>query len=164
MSDNSSAIPAIETVAYTAGHGLGVPSPGGWAVTVTTPTIKPRGRTGRERVTTEIRQQLTAAIEGLRFFKRGGPDVLVVATPVAMGLDVWEWAVDNRRFRKLGADLMANADLWLALLAELEVRPHVEVRADVEVEWGDTDVDPLMLEGVAGMARDQARKADYSVQ
>ncbi|MFL9824705.1 RNase H family protein [Rhodoplanes sp. SY1] len=158
MFDNSSAITSTAAIAYTAGHSLGVHDRGGWAVIVTTPTTKPRALLGRERFTTEARQQLTATIEALRFFKRGGPDILVVSPYVARGITAWETEAESRRFRDRRGDLISNVDLWRPLFAEIEAHPYGELN------WGATNLDPLFLEGVARMARDQALKTDYLVQ
>jgi ribonuclease HI len=104
----------------------GNPGPGGWGALLRMGTTE-RELSGGERMTTNNRMELTAAIEGLNALKR--PCTVRLSTDsryVMDGLTKWIHGWKRNGWRTADKKPVKNAELWQALLAAAE--PHT-------IEW-----------------------------
>ncbi len=102
---------------YTDGACSGNPGPGGWAAILVHPTSgKRREISGAERLTTNNRMELTAAIEGLRTLKRpANVQVYSDSRYVVQGMSEWirDWI--RRGWKTAAKKPVLNEDLWREL-------------------------------------------------
>ena len=104
----------------------GNPGPGGWGALIRSGTSE-RELAGGEKLTTNNRMELTAAIEGLNALKRPCHVTLSTDSRYVMdGLTKWinGWQING--WKAAGRQPVKNADLWQALLDA--ARPH-------RIEW-----------------------------
>lgn len=107
-------LPHIELA--TDGACKGNPGPGGWGVVLRAGATE-KELSGGERLTTNNRMELTAAIEGLRALKR--PCQVTLATDsryVMDGLTKWIRGWQRNGWKTADRKPVKNADLWQALL------------------------------------------------
>jgi len=100
----------------------GNPGPGGWGVVIRAGD-KEKELSGGEKLTTNNRMELTAAIKGLEALKR--PCKVVLATDsryVMDGLTKWLAGWQRNGWRTAAKQPVKNADLWQELIAA--AAPH----------------------------------------
>lgn len=100
----------------------GNPGPGGWGVVIRAGD-KERELSGGEKLTTNNRMELTAAIKGLEALKR--PCKVVLSTDsryVIDGLTKWLAGWQRNGWRTAARQPVKNADLWQELIAA--AAPH----------------------------------------
>lgn len=104
----------------------GNPGPGGWGALVRA-GAKEKELSGGEKLTTNNRMELTAAIEGLNALKR--PCLVKLSTDsryVMDGLTKWIKGWQRNGWKTAAKQPVKNADLWQALLDA--AKPH-------RIEW-----------------------------
>ncbi len=112
----------------------GNPGPGGWGAIIRSGTSE-RELAGGEKLTTNNRMELTAAIEGLNALKRPCHVVLSTDSRYVMdGLTKWIKGWQKNGWKTAAKQPVKNADLWQSLLAA--AKPH-------RIEW-------LWVKGHAG--------------
>ena len=111
---------------FTDGACKGNPGPGGWGALIRAGEHE-KELSGGERLTTNNRMELTAAIEGLNALTR--PCAVTLSTDsryVMDGLTKWIKGWQRNGWRTADKKPVKNADLWQALLAA--AAPH-------RIEW-----------------------------
>ena len=104
----------------------GNPGPGGWGALIRSGTSE-RELAGGEKLTTNNRMELTAAIEGLNALKRPCHVTLSTDSRYVMdGLTKWIKGWQKNGWKTAARQPVKNADLWQALLDA--ARPH-------RIEW-----------------------------
>jgi len=104
----------------------GNPGPGGWGAVIRSGTSE-RDLSGGEKLTTNNRMELTAAIEGLNALKRPCHVVLSTDSRYVMdGLTKWIKGWQKNGWKTAAKQPVKNADLWQALLDA--AKPH-------RIEW-----------------------------
>ncbi|MDB5704389.1 MAG: ribonuclease [Sphingomonas bacterium] len=112
----------------------GNPGPGGWGAIIRSGT-RERELSGGEKLTTNNRMELTAAIEGLNALKRPCHVTLSTDSRYVMdGLTKWIKGWQKNGWKTAAKQPVKNADLWQALLDA--AKPH-------RIEW-------LWVKGHAG--------------
>ena len=112
----------------------GNPGPGGWGAIIRSGTSE-RELAGGEKLTTNNRMELTAAIDGLNALKRPCHVTLSTDSRYVMdGLTKWIKGWQKNGWKTAAKQPVKNADLWQALLAA--AKPH-------RIEW-------LWVKGHAG--------------
>ena len=112
----------------------GNPGPGGWGAVIRSGTSE-RDLSGGEKLTTNNRMELTAAIEGLNALKRPCHVTLSTDSRYVMdGLTKWIKGWQKNGWKTAAKQPVKNADLWQALLDA--AKPH-------RIEW-------LWVKGHAG--------------
>jgi ribonuclease HI len=112
----------------------GNPGPGGWGAIIRSGTSE-RELSGGEKLTTNNRMELTAAIEGLNALKRPCHVTLSTDSRYVMdGLTKWIKGWQKNGWKTAAKQPVKNADLWQALLDA--AKPH-------RIEW-------LWVKGHAG--------------
>ncbi len=115
-----------EVIVYTDGACKGNPGPGGWGVLMIAGEHR-RELCGGERVTTNNRMELMAAIEALRALKRTSRVRLITdSNYVKQGIETWIHGWKRNGWRTSAKAPVKNADLWQAL---------DELNASHNVEW-----------------------------
>jgi ribonuclease HI len=100
----------------------GNPGPGGWGVLLRMGKTE-REMSGGEKLTTNNRMELTAAIEGLNALKRPCRVTLSTDSRYVMdGLTKWIHGWQKNGWKTADKKPVKNADLWQELLAA--VKPH----------------------------------------
>ena len=140
---------------YTDGACRGNPGPGGWGALLVSGTHR-REIWGGEPLTTNNRMELTAAIRALAALKRHcrvelHTDSQYVRTGITEWLPQWK----ARGWKTAARKPVKNADLWLALEAEM-------LRHDVSWHWvrghaghpGNERADELANRGIDELLRD----------
>lgn len=100
----------------------GNPGPGGWGVVIRAGD-KEKELSGGEKLTTNNRMELTAAIKGLEALKR--PCQIILSTDsryVMDGLTKWLAGWQRNGWRTAAKQPVKNADLWRELIAA--AAPH----------------------------------------
>ena len=132
MPETSGDPPKVEI--FTDGACKGNPGPGGWGALIRSGTSE-RELAGGEKLTTNNRMELTAAIEGLNALKRPCHVVLSTDSRYVMdGLTKWIKGWQKNGWKTAAKQPVKNADLWQALLDA--AKPH-------RIEW-------LWVKGHAG--------------
>ena len=127
-----SELPLVEIA--TDGACKGNPGPGGWGALIRSGSSE-RELAGGEKLTTNNRMELTAAIEGLNALKRPCHVVLSTDSRYVMdGLTKWIKGWQKNGWKTAAKQPFKNADLWQALLDA--AKPH-------RIEW-------LWVKGHAG--------------
>ena len=117
-------LPHVE--AFTDGACKGNPGPGGWGVLLRTGE-RERELSGGERLTTNNRMELIAAIEALSALKKPCRVSLSTDSRYVMdGLTKWIHGWQRNGWRAADKKPVKNAELWQSLLAA--AKPH-------RVEW-----------------------------
>ena len=115
---------------YTDGACSGNPGPGGWAAIIQDGPDERNERVGSggERMTTNQRMELTAALEGLRAVRPGRRVRLHSDSAYVVNCfrDRWYERWEQNGWRGADKKPVTNRDLWEALLAEARRR---------DVEW-----------------------------
>ena len=100
----------------------GNPGPGGWGVVIRAGD-KEKELSGGEKLTTNNRMELTAAIKGLEALKRPCKVVLSTDSRYVMdGLTKWIAGWQRNGWRTAAKQPVKNADLWQELIAA--AAPH----------------------------------------
>ena len=95
----------------TDGACIGNPGPGGWACILRYGAHK-KEMWGSERMTTNNRMEITAAIEGLRTLKEGCEvEVVTDSEYLKNGITVWIHGWKRKGWKTKGGDVK-NRDLW----------------------------------------------------
>ena len=116
-----------EVIVYTDGACKGNPGPGGWGVLMIA-GVHRRELCGGERLTTNNRMELMAAIEALRALRRSSNVRLITdSSYVKQGIETWIHGWKRNGWRTSAKAPVKNADLWQAL-DELNAAHHVEWR------------------------------------
>ncbi|GAA0321646.1 ribonuclease HI [Sphingomonas oligophenolica] len=120
MSDLAAELTKVEIA--TDGACKGNPGPGGWGVVIRSGT-RERDLSGGEKLTTNNRMELTAAIEGLNALKRPCNVTLSTDSRYVMdGLTKWIKGWQKNGWKTAARQPVKNADLWQALLEA--AKPH----------------------------------------
>ena len=107
---------------FTDGACKGNPGPGGWGAVIRSGTTE-RELSGGEKLTTNNRMEMTAAIEGLNALKRPCHVTLSTDSRYVMdGLTKWIKGWQRNGWRTADKKPVKNAELWQALLAA--AKPH----------------------------------------
>ena len=146
-------MPALPEVRITTdGACKGNPGPGGWAAILQWNGTE-KILSGAERLTTNNRMEMTAAIRALEAMKRPSNIILVTDSKYLLdGITKWIHGWKRNGWRNAAKDPVKNDDLWKAL--DLAVRPH-----NIHWEWvrGHTGhplnerADALANEAIAAM-------------
>jgi len=105
----------------------GNPGPGGWGVLAEIPGQAPQELFGGEKMTTNNRMELMAAIQGLKLLK--APTTLTLTTDsqyVIKGFNEWLPGWKKKGWRTASKEPVKNVDLWQEL--EAAARGH-------QIEW-----------------------------
>jgi ribonuclease HI len=101
---------------FTDGACKGNPGPGGWGAVIRAGKTE-RELSGGEKLTTNNRMEMTAAIEGLKALKRPCHVTLSTDSRYVMdGLTKWIKGWQRNGWRTADKKPVKNADLWQALL------------------------------------------------
>jgi len=120
MSDLTGELTKVEIA--TDGACKGNPGPGGWGAVIRSGT-RERDISGGEKLTTNNRMELTAAIEGLNALKRPCHVTLSTDSRYVMdGLTKWIKGWQKNGWKTAAKQPVKNADLWQALLDA--AKPH----------------------------------------
>jgi ribonuclease HI len=120
MSDLTDELTKVEIA--TDGACKGNPGPGGWGAVIRSGT-RERDISGGEKLTTNNRMELTAAIEGLNALKRPCHVTLSTDSRYVMdGLTKWIKGWQKNGWKTAAKQPVKNADLWQALLDA--AKPH----------------------------------------
>ena len=104
----------------------GNPGPGGWGALIRS-GVQEKELSGGEKLTTNNRMEMTAAIEGLNALKRPCRVTLSTDSRYVMdGLTKWIKGWQKNGWKTASKQPVKNADLWQALIAAAE--PH-------RIEW-----------------------------
>jgi ribonuclease HI len=107
---------------FTDGACKGNPGPGGWGVVIRSGATE-RELSGGEKLTTNNRMEMTAAIEGLNALKRPCHVTLSTDSRYVMdGLTKWIKGWQRNGWRTADKKPVKNAELWQALLEA--AKPH----------------------------------------
>ena len=122
-------MPKKEVTLFCDGACSGNPGPGGWGA-ILRYGARERELSGGEAQTTNNRMELTALLEGLRLLKepcavRVVTDSQYVANGIGKG---WARGWQRNGWRKSDKKPALNADLWEALLGEID-------RHEVRIAW-----------------------------
>src|SRR5215213_7842934 len=115
----------MTTIVYTDGACSGNPGPGGWAWAVS----EDQWDSGPERVTTNQRMEIAAALEAVRALD--GPLVVVSDSSYVVNCfrDRWWEGWLARGWTTSAKKQVVNRDLWEPLVAE------VRSRGDIDFRW-----------------------------
>lgn len=120
-------------LAYTDGACSGNPGPGGWGALIQAKdgdvVVKERGLKGGEKLTTNNRMELLAAINALEALER--PSALTIVTDstyVKNGVTSWIFSWKKNGWRTAAKKPVKNDDLWKRL-------DDARTRHDVTWEW-----------------------------
>ena len=118
-------LPRVEIA--TDGACKGNPGRGGWGAVLRAADGRERELSGGEKVTTNNRMELMAAIEGLKALKRPCRVILSTDSRYVMdGLTKWIKGWQKNGWKTAAKQPVKNAELWQALLAA--AKPH-------RIEW-----------------------------
>lgn len=112
---------------YTDGACSGNPGPGGWAALLIYKEMR-KVISGGDKITTNNRMELIAAIEGLKILQKPCEVLLYTDSKyVQDGANLWmkKWQENNWR---RGSNLVKNQDLWQSLAKEMLIH-------DVKFMW-----------------------------
>ncbi len=142
----------MEVIIYTDGACRGNPGPGGWGALLTAGPHQ-RELSGFEKMTTNNRMELMAALEALRALKQPSKVTLWTDSEyLRKGMTEWLAGWKQRGWKTAAKQPVKNADLWQAL-------DQVATQHDINWRWvkghagdpGNEAVDRL-----ANLAIDQA--------
>jgi ribonuclease HI len=137
---------------HTDGSCLGNPGPGGWAAVLIYGAHE-RELTGAERLTTNNRMELTAALEALRALKRPCRVTLYSDSRYLKdGITQWMPGWKARGWRTADRSPVKNEDLWRAL-------DEARARHQVDWRWVRGHAGDPMNERVDALARAAAQAA-----
>lgn len=134
----------------------GNPGPGGWAAILQWNGSE-KILSGAERLTTNNRMEMTAALRALEAMKHPSSIILVTDSKYLLdGITRWIHGWKRNGWRNAAKHPVKNDDLWKAL--DLAVRPH-----DIRWEWVrghaghplNERADALANEAIAAMLRTQ---------
>ena len=118
-------LPRVEIA--TDGACKGNPGPGGWGAVLRAADGRERELSGGEKLTTNNRMELMAAIEGLKALKRPCRVILSTDSRYVMdGLTKWIKGWQKNGWKTAAKQPVKNAELWQELLAA--AKPH-------RIEW-----------------------------
>ena len=118
-------LPRVEIA--TDGACKGNPGPGGWGAVLRAADGRERELSGGEKVSTNNRMELMAAIEGLKALKRPCRVILSTDSRYVMdGLTKWIKGWQKNGWKTAARQPVKNAELWQDLLAA--AKPH-------RIEW-----------------------------
>ena len=137
-----------QVFAYTDGACSGNPGPGGWGALLIArngaDVVKERELSGGERLTTNNRMELLAAISALEALTRDSSVIVVTDSAyVKNGVTQWIHGWKRNGWRTSGRDPVKNVDLWQRLDA-------AQARHQVEWRW---------IKGHAGHAENERADA-----
>ncbi len=121
----------VDLIAYTDGACSGNPGPGGWGVLMVArqdgAVVKERKLSGGERLTTNNRMELMAAISALEALSRDTALTIITdSVYVKNGITEWMAGWKRKGWRTAAGPPVKNVDLWQRLDA---------ARARHQVEW-----------------------------
>ena len=117
----------METVIYTDGACSGNPGIGGWGVVILSPGDESINLNGGSYNTTNNKMELTAAIEGLKYFRESKKILILTDSKYVMnGIESWinNWKING--WKTASKKPVKNKDLWEKL--DKEITRH-------EIEW-----------------------------
>ena len=129
---------------YTDGACSGNPGIGGWGVVILEKNKEPFNLNGGEKITTNNRMELTAAIKALSFFNE--PKLITLVTDskyVKDGIEKWIFNWKKNGWKTAAKKPVKNKELWMEL--DKEISKH-----KITWEW---------VKGHAGQTYNE--KADY---
>lgn len=129
---------------YTDGACSGNPGIGGWGVVILIPGDDPIHLNGGSKNTTNNQMELTAAIEGLQYFKESKQILIFTDSKYVMnGIESWikNWKING--WKTASKKPVKNKDLWEKLDKEI-------IRNTIKWQW---------VKGHAGNKNNE--KADY---
>jgi len=117
-----------EAVIWTDGACSGNPGPGGWAaIVIPSEDAEPIELSGGEKLTTNNRMELSAALEGLRSLPDGSTVVVVTDSKLMIdSMTKWLPGWKRKGWKTAAGQPVKNQDLLTAL--ESEVQRHANVR------------------------------------
>jgi ribonuclease HI len=117
-----------EAVIWTDGACSGNPGPGGWAaIVIPEEGADPQELSGGEKLTTNNRMELTAALEGLRSLPDGSKVVVVTDSQLMLNsMTTWLPGWKRKGWKTAAGKPVKNQDLLTAL--DAEVKRHASVR------------------------------------
>ena len=117
-----------EAVIWTDGACSGNPGPGGWAaIVIPSEDAEPVELSGGEKLTTNNRMELTAALEGLRSLPDGSKAVVVTDSQLMLNsMTTWLPGWKRKGWKTAAGKPVKNQDLLTAL--DDEIRRHAAVR------------------------------------
>ena len=134
----------MKILIYTDGACSGNPGIGGWGVVILVPREKPVHLNGGSSNTTNNQMELTAAIEGLQYFKESKQILIITDSKyVINGIESWIKNWKKNGWKTASKKPVKNKDLWEKL--DKEITKHA-----IEWQW---------VKGHAG--NDNNEKADY---
>ena len=134
----------MKIIIYTDGACSGNPGIGGWGVVIIVPGDKPVLLNGGLNHTTNNQMELTAVIEGLRYFKESKKILITTDSKYVMnGIESWIKNWKKNGWKTASKKPVKNKDLWEKL--DKEITRHA-----IEWQW---------VKGDAG--NDNNEKADY---
>ena len=112
----------MEIKIYTDGACVGNPGPGGWAAIILLENGK-KELFGGEKLTTNNRMELTAAIKALEYFTKQEEEqpskkhirIFTDSTYVKEGITVWINSWEKNNWKTAGKKNVKNVDLWKKL-------------------------------------------------
>lgn len=153
------AVPNRPVIVYADGSAIDNPGPGGWAAVIVTENGSARPLTGGEDHTTNNRMELTAALEALKALPADVPAVLHLDSDyVVKGATVWRKGWERRGWKGSSGKAVANRDLWEALYAAADARPHATFK------WVRGHAGDKLNETVDRLARAEAEKRKLAVR
>ncbi len=142
-------------LAYTDGACSGNPGPGGWGVLMVArdgaTTLRERELSGGERLTTNNRMELMAAIAALEALER--PTALTMVTDSAYvkgGITEWLPGWKRKGWRTASGSAVKNDDLWRRL--EAAAAPHAVTWTWIKGHAGHAENERADALARAGMA------------
>ena len=112
------------------GKTQGNPGPGSWKAHLWEPaTGKQDTARGEVRDTTNIRMELTAALQGIKCVREGANVTMVGSQYVVRGMNEWVAKWQANGWRKGGGGRVEHRELWKALIKAVKRHQRVTWRA-----------------------------------
>ena len=136
----------MEIKIYTDGACVGNPGPGGWAAIIVFGDEK-KELFGGEKITTNNRMELTAAIKALQHFKNSEELILVTDSKyVKDGIQSWMANWKKNGWKTVSKKPVKNKELWLDL--DSEITKH-----NINWEWVKGHTGDIYNEKADSLAR-----------
>ncbi|HEX6020862.1 MAG TPA: ribonuclease HI [Solirubrobacter sp.] len=150
-----------EAVIWTDGACSGNPGPGGWAAIVIGPDGgEPIELSGGEKLTTNNRMELTAALEGLRSLPDGSKVVVVTDSQLVLNsMTTWLPGWKRKGWKTAAGKPVKNQDLLTALDKEIQRHKCVRWHWVRGHETGDEHAHKALNDRADQLAVEAARQA-----